>query len=399
MLQGFFTKKEVESPSSVKGRTLSCFTCGLARNINSPKLEPYGLFKKSILILADAPSDSEDEFGKRWAMNNFFKSALNEIGVDLYEDCITIGAVNCRPPKGRLPKPHELNCCRGIKVLPIIKQYQPKLILVLGTEAMKSLIGHLWKKDFGSILKWRGWRIPDLTYNAWVCPTYHPNYVHKLHSTVLKVVWKRDLRNAIAQLTIPFPIFGKINIKYITDLSLLNRIKSRMIVFDYETNGKKPHSKLLKIICTSVAVDENSAYVFLMPEKKKGLRPFLNLLSNSKIRKVAQNFKFEDNWTTVKLFRKVKNWFWDTMIAMHIIDNRPLITSLKFQTYIYLGVIDYDSEIAPYLKSKEKGGYAINKIDKLMNTKEGQHQILKYCALDSIYTYRIAILQMKKFGL
>lgn len=399
MRQGFFTKKEVESPSSATGKTLSCFTCGLARNINSPKLESYGLFKKGILILADAPNSSEDELGRRWAMNKFFKSSLSEIGIDLYEDCLTIGAVNCRPSKGRLPKVHELNCCREVKVLPIIKSHRPSLIIVLGTEAMKSLIGHLWKKDFGSILKWRGWQIPDLTYNAWVCPTYHPNYVEKIHSYVLTLIWKKDLRNAIAKLTVPFPIFGKINIEYITDLSPLNKIKKGMVVFDYEANALKPYSKLFKVVCASIAVDENNVYVFFIPKKKKLLSPFLNVLFNSKVKKVAQNFKFEDNVTVVKLFGKIKNWFWDTMIAMHIIDNRPRITGLKFQVYIYLGIIDYDSDVSNYLKSKEKGVNAINKIDKLLRTKEGQHQVLKYCALDSIYTYRITILQLKKFGL
>ena len=171
-----------------------------------------------------------------------------------------------------------------------------------------------------------------------------------------------------------------------------------MVAFDYETTGVKPHSKLQKIVTAAVAIDQNTAYAFPMPKKKKARLPFFKLLSNSKIRKIAQNLKFEDNWSVVKLGVTVKNWFWDTMIAMHLIDNRPGVSGLKFQVYVYLGIIDYDSAISNYLKSKQKGGNNLNQIHKLTDTKDGLKQVLEYDALDSIYAYRIALLQMEKLG-
>ncbi len=60
---------------------------------------------------------------------------------------------------------------------------------------------------------------------------------------------------------------------------------------------------------------------------------------------------------------------------------------------------EISSDVAPYLKptdqdKKEYGGNAINRIDELLAKPEGKKLLLKYCALDSIYEYRVAQIQM-----
>jgi hypothetical protein len=104
--------------------------------------------------------------------------------------------------------------------------------------------------------------------------------------------------------------------------------------------------------------------------------------------------KYEHAWSLIKLKTQVENWDWDTMLMAHILDNRPGITGLKFQTYINFGVIDYSNEIAPYLSGlDEKNGNSLNRIEELIKTESGKEKLMKYCALDSIFEYRLAALQ------
>jgi len=386
MQEGFFKKEEVQATfhhSKGRGRSLSCYTCGLYRYTDYPKLDPQGKFKKKIMVILGSPMEPNQY------KSSFLQHSLKSNGIDLLKDCIIVNAINCIPKE--LPKSHELNCCRNVKVLPAIKKYEPKLILLFGTEAVVSIIGHRWKKDLGSINKWRGWQIPDKDFNAWVCPMYGPEFVRKKHNPVLTVIWKKDLKKAISVLDKPFPDFGELKIHYI-EAKDLPEVKKGTVAIDYETTGLKPHLPSHKIVCTSVAVSVNEVYVFLMPKKKKHLRSYLNILINPKVKKLAHHLKFEDNWTVLKLKTQIVNWFRDAMLGIHIHDNRAGITSLKFLTYVYLGIVDYDSDISPYLKSSEKGGNSHNKILELLKTKETTKLLLKYNALDSIYEYQIITL-------
>jgi len=96
----------------------------------------------------------------------------------------------------------------------------------------------------------------------------------------------------------------------------------------------------------------------------------------------------------VRLKQGVVNWKWDSMIAAHIIDNRGNISGLKFQTYVQFGVIDYDSEINPFLKSGSKdGANGINKIEEFIERPGGVEKVLEYCGWDTIWQYRLAMRQ------
>ena len=107
--------------------------------------------------------------------------------------------------------------------------------------------------------------------------------------------------------------------------------------------------------------------------------------------------KFEDNWTSVRLRTDTVPWLWDSQIAAHQIDNREGITSLKFQTYVHFGIIDYDSEINPILKADSANG--MNKLQSYIDSSpEHARKVLEYCALDSVYEYRLAMMQMNILG-
>jgi uracil-DNA glycosylase family 4 len=318
------------------------------------------------------------------------------LGIDLFEDCLNINAVNCRPEGNRTPKNHEIDCCRHVIVSKVIKEYKPDIIVLLGNAAIYSFLGHRWKKDLGGITKWRGWAIPDRDYNAWVCPTFHPSYVGRDESGATETIWRQDLERVFDLVGRGLPPFKQPKIHSIEDLSPLDNIRSEMVAVDYETTGLKPHAKGHRILCGAVAWDKNNVYTFKMPESKKEKMPLIRLLENPDIGKVAANLKFEDHWSWQRLHRtKVRGWVFDTMLASHLLDNRQGISSLKFQTYTQLGVIDYDSEISPYLKSKEtKNANAFNRIWELVKKPGGWEKLMTYCALDAAYELRIAEMQI-----
>jgi uracil-DNA glycosylase family 4 len=398
-MKGFFTQKETESTTRPDGKVYSCHACGLHQGCKSPKMQPYGRFKEGILIVGGLLNKLEDTKGSPWQgpSGNLLKDQLKEMGIDLFRDCLSTSAMNCHVGDSKLDTPYQVASCRRF-ALELIKKYKPKVIILFGNLALSSLIGYRWKKDMGTISQWRGWVIPDQDHNAWICPMNHPDEVLKGDKELL-TIWKSDLQRALDHKNNPCPKAKKPLIEYITDLNILKRIKSNVVAFDYETTGLKPHASGHRIVCASIAYNEYCAYAFMMPPSRTERQPFIDLLANNLIGKMAHNMKFEETWSTVKLRQTVNNWAFDSMQAAHVLDNRPGITGLKFQTYVRFGVIDYASEVSPYLKAVDsKNGNAINRIMELVEQPGGAEKLLEYCALDSIYEFRLAKLQMAEMN-
>lgn len=394
-MAGFFTKKEVESKSRPKGKSYSCVTCKLMHECSTPKMEVVGSFKKKILIITDFPSELDDQRGQLLIgrEGRIISKALAEFDIDLFEDCAIIAAVNCFPNEVE-PSKFQVDCCRKEVVGKVISSLNPKLIIPLGDLAIYSIIGNRWKKDFDNIYKWRGWNIPDQDLKCWVCPTFHMNQVD--HIPDMELIFKKDLEQALQCLEKSFPVFKEPKIHYLKSIDDLYETIScyQEIVIDYETTGIKPYDEGHKIVCASIAISENEVYVFMMPTDPNEQLPFVRILKDKNIKKLGQNIKFEDTWSKIYLNTTIRGWEFDAMLASHVLDNRQSITGLKFQTFVQLGIADYDSEIAPYLKSDDPdNSNAFNKIMECVKNKELRQKLLKYCAYDSINEYRIINIQ------
>ena len=153
-MRGFFDKQQLEkTPYKSKKGTLSCVSCGLYKYVLTPRMKPYGKFGKQIMVIGEGPGEDEDRKGRPWQgkMGRVLQRKYRQLGIDLFEDCISLNAVNCRPVdnKGnnRAPTEYEIACCRQ-KVIDTIKQYQPKLIILQGASAVSSIItGYCWKSS------------------------------------------------------------------------------------------------------------------------------------------------------------------------------------------------------------------------------------------------------------
>ncbi|HDN17637.1 MAG TPA: hypothetical protein ENF41_01130 [Candidatus Bathyarchaeota archaeon] len=365
----------------------------------SPRMEPHGKGKKGILVIGEAPGEWEDRRGKQWQgkVGRVLRRTLREFDIELFEDCVCVNAVNCRPPNNKTPSAFQIQCCRP-KVWKVIEEFRPKLILLLGNAALESFLAERWKKKLGGITRWRGWRIPDREVEAWVCPTYHPSYVERKGrgESVEELIWKQDLESALSLLSEPLPYRGNDEkcIECTTDVERIRRFLKELreckifVAFDYETTGLKPHSKGHRVVCVSICTADNFCISFPITSSVRGIfKGFLR----SEIPKEAQNIKFEDTWSRFYFREEVRNWVWDTMLASHVLDNRPGVTGLKFQVYVRFGVLGYDDKVAPYLSSNSKDANAFNRIDKVP-----LNDLLLYCGLDSLYERRLAGLQMEE---
>ena len=402
-MQGFFTKKETGSVNRTGGKAHSCAACGLYRGCQTPKMKPFGNFAKGIMVIGDAPEDVDDMKGRPWQgkAGRLLRRTYERMGIDLFEDCLSMNAVNCRPSdrtgSNRSPSPDEINHCRSVLVLKAIKEYQPKVIVLLGGTAIQSIIGHRWQGSSGEVNKWRGFAIPDQDFKAWICPTFHPSYLERSgQKKELMTIWKQDLNQSIQKTTEPFPKYKEPDIEYVDDLKFLDLGTSNLCAFDYETTGLKPHAKGHRIKTAAIADSPDHCWVFRMPKTRKGRAPLRRWLRDPGIAKMAHNIKYEETWSRVILKERVRGWEWDSMLAAHLLDNRPGITGLKFQAYVNFGIVDYASEIDSCLKSPPKeGGNAFNTLDKFIRDPVGLEKVLRYNALDSILEYRLALKQME----
>lgn len=400
-MKGFFDKNKLKSNVDPRSKQ-SCASCGLYKDINSPRMKPFGKNKSKVMFIGEYPRELDDKRNKPFQdrVGSQLRNVLRELDFDLFEQGISLNAVNCFTKE---LSPNQINCCR-LKVQKAIKENKPKVIVLLGNAAIQSVIGHRWKKDLGGVTKWRGWCIPDQDLKVWICPVYDPLFITKNEErngdNLAKRIWKRDLFNALKCLDYSFPDCSNTEkgIHYIQSTKELKQIIPKLIQadllsFDYETTGIKPHRPEQELISVAAAISPNECYTW-MNDKVKG--KLWKKILQSKTPKTAHNIQFEEMWSRVKIGTEVNNWKICTMNMSHCLDNRKGISGLKFQTYVNFGVPDYDSHINPWITStnEELGANSLNKIKEFI-TKYGTNDILKYNALDSIFGLMLAQKQLR----
>ena len=401
-MKGFFSNSAPVKTTAP--RLAQCGKCGLSKKCISPKMEVTGTGKHKILFVAEAPGEQEDRQGTQLIgdAGKLLRSSLEEVGVDL-EDCWKTNAVICRPPKNKI-EPYMISCCRP-NLLKTIHTFKPHTIVILGASALESLLFQEWKKNIGPLGKWIGWNIPSAQYNAWLCPIYFPPFGSVFHMVqmstdkLLLKLFQQHLANAINLKNKKVVNYSIEDLKSKVEVILdprqaqhrLNDLykKEGILAFDYETTGLKPDKFGQRIVSVSFCLNGEDTFALMINDNKQ-TEMLSRILQSPKLKKVASNIKFEERWTRAMFGHGVRRWYWDTMLAAHALDNRSQICSIKFQSYIHLGISDYDSHIYPYLYTKQPNG--MNKIDQV-----DPKELLLYNGLDSILEYKIMEKQRKMF--
>lgn len=389
-MAGFFPTSAINIPDPVP-LTPRCGQCGLYRNCKSPRMAVTGEGKLGVLIVAEAPGEQEDAEGIQLVgkSGQLLRKALSKQGIDLDRDCWKTNAVICRPPKNEVSDVHIESCRPTLNQT--IEKLNPHAIVLLGGTAVKSLIGQLWRvgEDPGPIGRWVGWQIPSQQLNAWVCPTYHPAYLLRANEPAIDLWFGRHLASVFGRLSRPWkeiPDFSKqVECIYESDKAA-GKLKRMIeyggtIAFDYETNMLKPDDKDARIVCCSVCWEGKKTIAF--PWHGEAVTTMSELLRSPAVKKVGANIKFEERWTRKILGHGVRGWVWDDMVSAHVLDNRPGITSVKFQSFVRLGQPSYETTVGPYLKAVD--GNKKNRIDEV-----DLGSLLLYCGLDSLLEWKIA---------
>ena len=405
MRTGFFHGSTISTTQAPPSLIPKCGACGLFENCQTPKMSAFGEGNKKVLIVGEAPGKTEDIEGMPFVGHSgrYLLNCLKGLGINLNTDCVLTNSIICRPPNNRQPTTLEIEYCSP-NIKKIIKSMRPNCIILLGSSAVESVIGPLWKDNPGGIGKWNGFTIPCQKNNSWICPTWNPSYLlrkdesHDIH----KRNFREHLKKAFQLNQRPWkeiPDWKKdVHLVYDTEEAAhkihlaLNKYKKAAVAFDYETNMLKPDGEDSAIVSCALAFGVSEPeYTIAYPWAGKAINATSDVL-RSPIAKIACNMKFEDRWTRTNLRHRVKNWKWDTMLAAHWMDNRRGITSLKFQAFVHLGISPWNPHLEKFLKSDSTR--TPNKITQEIEIRD----LLIYNGLDSLLEFRVAIKQMQLTG-
>ena len=416
-MKGFFSniKKLSASPVVKKAKVATCADCPLHdQSCAKSEVQLIGDGKKNILILTGTMNIKNKSFER-------LEAELDIVGIDLYNDCYMTSVIQSTSPRhsvsvkknGKLvtrevtDSQKYIECCRH-KVHGFINEMQPTVILAMGDRVMDSLVKHrsTFRGMWPSIDNWVGHCIPDQAYGAWVIPVWPLNRLYEYESDPNGKVYTRRFREFMKWIPECLkkgnpPIRhdeDKIEV-IIDDDHAIERMEEcisychkndHVLSFDYETTGVKPFLPEHKIVCVSLAWKDDLSISFMLNEKT--WPKFNEILVDRKIKKCGHNIQFEELWTRIRSPKRerVANWKQDTMLDAHILDNRTGLTGLKLQTYLQFGVAGYDDETNDFLEATYPND--LNRIFELP-----PKTVLKYCALDSLYTLWLAKKQDAEF--
>ncbi len=397
-MRGFFAGSTIAQSTAPVSTIPQCGSCGLYKHCQSPKIKVGGQGRRKVLIVTAQPGKSDDEENAYFSGSegHNLRTTLNSLGVDLDKDCWHTAALICHT-KGK-PTNEQITYCQP-NLTKAIKDLQPEIIIPLGAEAVKGVLGPIWRGDIKEVERWVGWRVPVREYNCWVCPAYHYNDLGRIKEEVVHLWQGRYLAAAFELEGRPYkgepPDYKKM-IEVVLDCDKAARIiyqmveRGGMVAFDYETNMLKPDGPDARIISCSVCWQGRRTIAYPWHGAAIGAT---QALLRSNLPKVASNLKFEERWTLKEFGHPVRNWKFDTMLGAHVVDNRHGITSIKFQSFVHLGFPAYNLHIEPFLKTK--GDNKVNQILKEIAIDD----LLLYNGLDSLLEYLVAVKQMDELGI
>jgi len=384
-----------------------CRKCGLYEGARNPFMRYTGKGKKEILIVGEAPGAVEDEKDVQFVgrSGQILREALEDLDIEMEEDCWKTNAVRCRPPENKTPTGRQISLCRYY-LLKETKILRPKLIFLFGKVAFEGLLGYRISGRINGLSfgNWVGEIIPDQELKAWVCPVWHPAYIMRNEKDeVLKKLWMKYIRKALMFLdSVEFPDYSDIDkrIEIVTDprrivsvlIKILKGENGKEWAFDYETTGLSPYREGHRILFASIS-NGKRAFGFPFFENETFLKLWKKFLMSEEIGKIAHNARFEKLWSKKILDIEVKNWKWDTMIVQHCVQNTKAV-GLKYLVYKDFGILGYDDYSEKFIKGKDpKDTSSFNKLDKADSEK-----ISRYCAQDSLFTFWEYLKQKKFFS-
>lgn len=355
-------------------------------------MPPSGTGKRRILFVGEAPGEREDAQGTQFVgkAGQELRKVLARLKFNLNDGVITNASI-CRPPSNNIEDLH-IESCRP-NLLKAVREHKPRVIILMGASAVKSLMPTERDASVGTITRWVGWKIPSHEHQSWICPTFHPSYVLRMEDQVVDRMFHDHLKAAIQLEKVPIESPSLEDLKAKVELvrsPRLARLRLRdlarrkgYLAFDYETTGLKPDHPKHRIVSASFCLDGTDTWATMYEDSLR--TPLNRVLRSTGLQKIGSNIKFEIRWSLAKLGILPRAWYHDTMLGAHVHDNRSEITSVKFQAFIHFGIADYDAAVEHYFKTDAAGFNRVHECP--------PDVLMTYNALDSLLEFMVALKQ------
>ena len=155
-----------------------------------------GALDAALFFIGEGPGENEDETGRPFVGRAGQLLAKMILAMGLSREQVFIGnVVKCRPPGNRAPSPDEVATCTPYLVTQL-EVIRPKVIVTLGLPATQFMLQtNQAMRDMRG--KWQQWRGIKLM------PTYHPSYVLRSYTPLVRgAVWS-DLQMVMDELGLP----------------------------------------------------------------------------------------------------------------------------------------------------------------------------------------------------
>lgn len=167
----------------------NCLECGMYSHCKHPYMKGEGSKNPTFMFVMEAPGAEEDERGipAIGEAGLLLRESIEAVGIEM-QDCRFSNSILCHPEGNNLkawPKAAEL--CKP-HILAEIKHRNPKVVVVIGAYAMKSLL------DKTGVLKLHGevFRMPDRVYVT----MFHPAYLLRNNTPEMRLKFRRALQVA-----------------------------------------------------------------------------------------------------------------------------------------------------------------------------------------------------------
>jgi len=361
-------------------------------DIGSPRLRGKGSRKAKILLVGEAPGQSEDIDGTPFvgSSGELLDDVLTELDINRKDIYIT-NAVKCATPvENKKPGKKEITACRRylLKEIEVIK---PNVIGCLGAIALEAVL----KRKGITKLQNNVFQSEELQTK--VVPVLHPAYILRnpgeydnLLKGMLLIKQESRARERV--------VLAKTKTKWI-DADTPKKIDKVLeqlenvdaFAFDVETTSLDPliAKILLMALSWQIGLGVTIKWDRLSQEQKDRLQKIFI----SKKEKIGQNLKYDVQVLWVNNFR-VKGPYFDTLPAIALIDENIPKKTLEVLTLRYLDLGEYWAPLDEF-KAKYMKEHKIKKED--FNYGMIPYNILcTYAQGDADATYRLYVIFKKE---
>lgn len=158
----------------IRKNCLSCQKCELGKTRTNIVFDD-GIPNPKLMLIGEAPGFYEDKEGKPFVgkAGQLLDRIFASVNLTRKRDVYICNTVKCRPPNNRNPEITEMEACHEY-LKAQIDIIQPKIILLCGNIAVRSILGNI-----GGITKIRGkwFKGGEKVHNAYLMPIFHPSYL------------------------------------------------------------------------------------------------------------------------------------------------------------------------------------------------------------------------------